>query len=290
VNDLRLRPVEVLGFRGRYAVAGNSTDPPAVLLTSPLVRAEAYTPTVEHLARHMRVVAVEMPGGGRAGRVPVPWTLGDYAGWVAGLIDALGLAGATVVGHSHAGGVALLLPVLHPARAGRVAAASPIGAGGPFALWRVLLGRVADTLTVEFAMAARRWSTLAYAFAAHTRNFWRQVRASLDADLTGYAARVNVPVLVAWGRRDHTLPPRCAAAWARHLPDAAVYVSPRGSHGWPITHPAEFAGVVAAWARQTEADQRAEAARRAVAEAARPVTVIAAPRPVATAVFEGFPV
>lgn len=247
--NFRLRPIDAAGFRGRCAVAGRPFDPPAVLLATALVRAEAYRATLEQLARHFRVYLVEMPGDGRSARLPAPWSLADYAGWVAALVDALGLRGATVIGHSHSGGVALLLPALHPGRAGQVVVADGVGAE-PFPLWRGVLGQLADAATVEYALAAREWSRLLYTAFAHPRNFFRQVRAALDADLTPFAASVRVPVLLAWGARDHTVPPRCARVLARHLPHPTVYLSPRGSHCWPITYAREFADVVAAWVRR----------------------------------------
>jgi pimeloyl-ACP methyl ester carboxylesterase len=274
-NEFRLRPVDALKFRGWYAVAGEG--PPVVLLATPLARARAYRATVEELARWHRVYALEMPGSGQAARLRTPWTLEDYAAWAAVALESLGVEDATVIGHSHTAAVVTTLAALYPARVGRVVVADGAGACRR-PLWRVLLGRVADTLTVEYWLTVREWHTLAYNLALHRRNFFRQVRASLASDVTAYAARVAVPALVAWGARDHTLPRRCAELYAKYLPRAEVYVSPGGSHCWPVTHAAEFARVVAEFVRRTVEQRRREVARAAVTEAARHVEIESASR------------
>ena len=51
------------------------------------------------------------------------------------------------------------------------------------------------------------------------------------------------PTLIAWGRRDHTLPLSEANEYARVLQRAKTYVS-SGSHDWLITQPEEFFGVL----------------------------------------------
>jgi pimeloyl-ACP methyl ester carboxylesterase len=243
-----LRPVEAAGVPGRYAAGG--AGPPVVLLASALARARPYRPTAEALARGHRVYLVEPPGCGRAARLPTPWTLGQYAGWVAALLEGLGLAGATVVGHSHAGGVAVVLAARYGERVGRVVVAGGVGTYQQ-SLPRSALGRVRDTIEAEFPLAAREWSVFLQNGVVHTRNHVGQIRASLTADLRADAARVGVPALVAWGDRDHTVPPAAADAYARLLPRAEVYWCRGGTHCWPITRPAEFAARVTDFIRRT---------------------------------------
>lgn len=242
-----LRPVVAAGVRGLVAAGG--TGPPVVLLPSVLARARPYRPAAEALARGHRVYLVEMPGCGKAARLPAAWTLGQYADWVAALLDVLDLTDATVAGHSHGGGVAVCLAARHPGRVGRVVAADGIGTF-PQTLARSIAGRARDTLEAEFGLAAREWSVLLQNGLAHTRNHVGQIRNSLAADLRADAARVGVPVLLAWGDRDHTVPPEAASEYARLLPRAEVYLSRGGTHCWPLTRPGEFAAAVGDFVRR----------------------------------------
>jgi pimeloyl-ACP methyl ester carboxylesterase len=247
---LPLRPVTVAGVRGSYAVVGDAAAPPVLLLPSAAARVVPYRTTIAALARDNRVYAVEPPGVGGSARLREPWAFADYANWAAGFMDWAGITGATVIGHSHGGGVAALLSVLHPGRAGRIVLVDSVGAGGPLPLLGTVLGRFADVATVEGKLTVKGWKYIAQTAAAHWGNFCRQTQLALSADLTPVAPEVTVPVLLAWGRRDHTIPPRRAWQLARRLPDVSVYISPRGSHCWLITHAEEFAAVIKTWTRQ----------------------------------------
>jgi pimeloyl-ACP methyl ester carboxylesterase len=239
-DGFRLRPADVNGHRGGYAVTG--AGPPVVLLASPLALAATYRPTADRLGRAHRVYTVEMPGSGRGSRV-VGWGFEEYARWAAGLLDLLGLEDVTLIGHSHSGAVTVAAAAEYPQRIGRVVIADAVGAVRDSA-WRVLGGQLMDFMVYELGLALRAWHHPAFNAIFHTRNFIRQVWTALSGDATGYAARVRVPALVAWGRRDHTTPLRGAEAYARLLPDPTVYVSPRGAHGWVIARPEEFAAAV----------------------------------------------
>jgi pimeloyl-ACP methyl ester carboxylesterase len=80
-----------------------------------------------------------------------------------------------------------------------------------------------------------------------------QTGVNLTADVSADCKLVNVPALVAWGARDHILPLRCAEEFARHVPRATVYVSPRGAHEWVISRASEFADVLDRFIRQNPA-------------------------------------
>jgi pimeloyl-ACP methyl ester carboxylesterase len=110
----------------------------------------------------------------------------------------------------------------------------------------VLLGRALDGI-LEPGLSLTGWHHLVYNALAHTRNFFGQIRASIVRDLRAYAPRVTVPTLVAWGARDHTIPPHSAEVLRALLANPRAYTSPTGSHDWIITNPAEFAAAVGAF-------------------------------------------
>jgi pimeloyl-ACP methyl ester carboxylesterase len=119
----------------------------------------------------------------------------------------------------------------------------------------VLLGRWVDAM-LELRLSLTGWHHLFYNLLLHTRNFLGQIDASIRQDLRPYARRVAVPTLVAWGARDHTMPPRCARVLEKLLPRPHVHVAPTGSHDWIITHPDEFAEAVASFASATAGEEK----------------------------------
>ncbi|ALJ35769.1 alpha/beta hydrolase [Azospirillum brasilense] len=66
-----------------------------------------------YLAHHGRsVLAVDLPGHGRSGGAPLP-SIEELAGWVAALLDAVGVAKAALAGHSMGALVALETAARH---------------------------------------------------------------------------------------------------------------------------------------------------------------------------------
>lgn len=74
-----------------------------------------WSPQVERLRGHARVIAVDLPGFGRTPPVEAA-SIGDFADAVAGALDRLEITRAVVAGCSMGGYVAQALAVRHPAR------------------------------------------------------------------------------------------------------------------------------------------------------------------------------
>jgi pimeloyl-ACP methyl ester carboxylesterase len=161
----------------------------------------------------------------------------------------------TLVGHSNSAGIALVAGATLPAgRLRRLVLADAVGAVESPSYFRVLVGRAVDGL-LEPGLSLTGWHHLVYNAIRHRRNFFGQIKASVEQDLRAYAPRVGVPTLVAWGARDHTMPPRCADVLANLLPRPYRYLCRTGSHDWIITHPVEFAGAVRQFADATVNDE-----------------------------------
>ncbi len=74
-----------------------------------------WSPQIEQLRGHARVIAVDLPGFGRTPPVQAA-SIADFADAVAGVLDRLEITRAVVVGCSMGGYVAQALAVRHPAR------------------------------------------------------------------------------------------------------------------------------------------------------------------------------
>jgi pimeloyl-ACP methyl ester carboxylesterase len=97
---------------------------PMILLHGGLGSGEMFGPVLPALAEHHQVIAVDLQGHGRTADIDRPLALGLMADDIAALIDHLGLEKPDLVGYSLGGGVALHTALRHPAKVGRLVAAS----------------------------------------------------------------------------------------------------------------------------------------------------------------------
>jgi pimeloyl-ACP methyl ester carboxylesterase len=74
-----------------------------------------------YFAHHgFNALAIDLPGHGRSGGDPLG-SIGEYAGWLAAFLDAAGMSGATLVGHSMGALIAVETALRFPARVRQLA-------------------------------------------------------------------------------------------------------------------------------------------------------------------------
>jgi pimeloyl-ACP methyl ester carboxylesterase len=113
----RLRFTRVATESGSYAAIEAGTGPPVVMLHGLGGNKASFLPTIAALAPSFRTIAVDLLGFGDSDK-PLGASYGPefQARGVARLLDALGLEGAHLIGHSMGGRVALELGFREPAR------------------------------------------------------------------------------------------------------------------------------------------------------------------------------
>ena len=116
------RHAEVNGVNLYFETHG--TGRPLILLHGGLGSGEMFGPILPLLAEHHQVVAVDLQGHGRTADIDRPLDVRLMADDIAALIAHLGLDRPSLVGYSLGGGVALLTAAKHPAKVGRLVAAS----------------------------------------------------------------------------------------------------------------------------------------------------------------------
>lgn len=104
--------IEVNGFKLWHEVYGDGE--PLVLLHGGLMTISEMMPLGEPLAKHRKLVALELQGHGHSADTDRPLALATLGDDVAAVIDKLGLGKADVVGYSFGADVALRLAIQHP--------------------------------------------------------------------------------------------------------------------------------------------------------------------------------
>jgi len=97
--------------------------------------ASNYAKNIDALAEHFRVIVPDMPGYGRSTKdIDQDDPFGDLATAIRGLLDALDIDRAHLVGNSYGGAAALRLAMDRPDRVGRLILMGPGGIGTTRAL------------------------------------------------------------------------------------------------------------------------------------------------------------
>ena len=249
----------------------------------------SWEPVTRLLDSDYRVLAPARPGYGSS---PEPARgLADNAEVVAEFIRARSAVPATVVAHSWAGGVAVLLGVRQPDLVRSLvlvgAACTPdsvnaldrlltvpgvgdaltvaglAGIGGVFPRVRPLARHVPGRLRARLESALPDDGVTGGdqgVLGRHRRTFMTEQRALMDEmdHVVGSLGSVTVPVEVVAGHWDLGVPPRAAVTLARSIPGARLTLVPRAGHFVARDDPEALAVVIRrAEQRADDADQPA---------------------------------
>lgn len=113
---------DVPGARIYYQVHGdlNPRKAPLLILHGSYMSADAMAPLIRSFAATRTVIATDARGHGRNGDVPGPLTYELLADDAAGVLKALNVAKADVLGYSMGANTALLMAIRHPDRVGKL--------------------------------------------------------------------------------------------------------------------------------------------------------------------------
>lgn len=234
-----------VGGRQIRCVTMGAEGPPVVLVHGFGGDLGSFLFTQPALAEVAQVHAFDLPGHGGSAKEVGSGDPSVLVETLAGLLDALGLESAHLVGHSLGGAVALSLALAAPARVRSLTLVAPAGFGseidagfidGFIALERrrearaVLERLVADPALIsrdmiEDVLRYKRIDGVKAALSQLAGSAFPGGRQALD--LKGRIAALTMPVQVIWGGADRILP----AAQADGLPGAvSAHVLPGVGH------------------------------------------------------------
>ncbi len=212
------------------------------------------------LAGHFQVITFDNRGAGQTDKPDGPYTVPMMAADTAGLLDALGIQRAAVLGHSLGGYIAQELVLARPELVGRLILAAT-NHGGPNAIpitaeaLEVLTNREGDPVELVkrgIAVAAapgfvERYPDVAQELLAYRltnpvppAQYQAQVMAGAAMATTSFEDRlheIRVPTLVLFGEHDKVVPPGNAELLARKIPGAQVKLLPGVGHIFPVEDP-----------------------------------------------------
>jgi 3-oxoadipate enol-lactonase len=221
---------------------------------------------MERLTASRRVLRFDARGHGDSGATPSPYTLQMLVDDVVGLMDALEIDQADVLGLSLGGMTGLGLAIHHPDRLRSLACCAAIAQAPPeyAQLWRdriELVQREGVGPTVDGTL--ERWFTPAFRAEAENAATLARVRAMiLGTSVAGYCgcaaaltgldygdrlAEIAAPVLYLAGAEDQGAPASVMAEMARATPGSRFEIIEPAAHLVNLERPEAFGELVASW-------------------------------------------
>jgi pimeloyl-ACP methyl ester carboxylesterase len=274
--------IELHGHRVIYRMAGDG--PPVVLVHGMVNSSKHWERVALRLADRYTVVAPDLLGHGDSAAVRGDYSLGAHACSIRDLLATIGIERATIVGHSLGGGIAMQFFYQFPQRVERLSLISSGGLGHEVSpmlrgaalpgaaagIWLVANRRVRSAIEqtgermrargsrkgIYLQALGRAMRPLQEAAARHA--FLQTLRAVIDARGQRVSAvdRLyllgELPTLIVWGERDHTIPMQHGLAAHELIPNSRFVTLPKAAHFPHLEDPEGLADALLDWLDSTE--------------------------------------
>ncbi len=252
--------VQTNGIELYYEVHGSGK--PLVLISGLGYSLWQWHRMVPLLAEHFQVVTFDNRGIGQSDKPAGPYTAGMLAADTVGLLDALGIEKAIIVGHSMGGFVAQAVALDFPRRVEKLILCST-NFGGPHHVpvtaeaMKVLADVTSDPLTrfkngLSVSTAPgwaeknpgmiEEWVKWRVANPIEPAHYQAQMAIGLSlmpeaAAFKDKLPRLNVPTLILFGAHDKVVPPANADLLAQKIAGCRVVIFPDAGHFFPMEIP-----------------------------------------------------
>jgi 3-oxoadipate enol-lactonase len=235
--------------------------PPLVFITGVGYGAWFWHKLVPLLSQHFEVITLDNRGAGQSAKPEGPYTANLMAGDVAGLMDALEIKWAYIIGHSLGGFIAQELVLARPDLVSKLVLAGT-SHGGPNAVpippeaLDVLTNRTGDSLQLlrrglaiatAPGFAERQPAIMEELFQYRLTNpvppvqYQAQVMAGVGHNAEDRLGLIRCPTLVLCAEHDRVVPPGNGPLMVAKIPGAKLKLLPDVGHLFPIEDPATTA-------------------------------------------------
>jgi len=265
-DPIRFADVQLeTGVRLRYAEQGDSTGTPVILLHGYSDSWFSFSRVLPLLAASYRVFALDQRGHGDSDKTAAAHAPKDLAADVIAFIEARGLAGVTVVGHSMGSFVAQQVALAAPGRVQRLvligSTTTPRTFEGILDLDRAVKALV-DPVSTEFVRefqvstihqpvpAEFMDRVVAESLKLPAQVWHSAMDGMLATERAAGLAGTPLPTLILWGDQDTLCTRAEQDALVAMLPNATLKVYAETGHALHWERPAEFARDLQAFMKQ----------------------------------------
>jgi 3-oxoadipate enol-lactonase/4-carboxymuconolactone decarboxylase len=219
----------------------DSAGPPVLMLHSIGTSLHLFDPQAEALARHHRVIRMDLRGHGMSGVTQGPYSMELHARDALALLDALGVQRAHVVGLSIGGRIAMELAALAPDRVASLVLMDTALEFPPPSAWQDRIdavlqhgsGVLADVVMPRWVVDPSTASAkgLRQMLERTDRHGYAGSAAALrDARAADVAGKISCPTTVIVGDRDIATPPAMSEAIRDAIPGSRLVILHDAAH------------------------------------------------------------
>lgn len=241
--------VQANGINVFYREAGEGE--PVLLIQGLEVDHRGWAAQVPALKPYFRCISFDNRDIGQTDFVPAGYTIRDMAGDAVGVLDALGIERAHVVGFSMGGSIAQRVAIEHPERVNKLALLSTLATGdGHFRALNE--GRSHQRAALDLETYTRASFPLVYTARDYAvpgqvediiqrvianptpqpnEAFARQIQALTSYDGEGDLGRITAPTLILCGDEDVLTPPRFSRILNERIKDSKLVLVHEAGHG-----------------------------------------------------------
>lgn len=271
-NSIKETWLDVNGMHIHCYLSGNHGKPVILLHGGGVDSARlSWEPVIDRLGETFRVFAPDLPGYGQSDKPDVTYSVDYYTDFLHGLMDALGLEKASLIGISLGGGIALNFTLNYPKRVEHLIPVDPYGLTSRYMLhhiswvyvhtflneWSYSLYKnrktaeklirasgifhhpeliTPDLMDDLYAAATAPDAGKAFTSLQRSEFGWKRVR----TDLTGRLHQITVPTLFIQGEMDKAVPLYAAKRAAGLVPGAELHIMAECGHWANRENPDEF--------------------------------------------------
>jgi 3-oxoadipate enol-lactonase len=235
--------VEANGIHIYYEIHGNGK--PLVLIGGLAIDLTVFERVGEELSRRYQVIAFDNRGAGRTDKPDIPYSIEMMADDTAGLLKALGIESAHILGVSMGGRIALDLTLRYPHLVRSLILVSTFATRTQMTWPRRLLDVY---LRMPILRTLGKRYPQPYYAVMRQRDAWR------DYDASDRLREIRVPTLIVHGTGDRLAPYELAEDMHASIHGSKIILFD-GGHHIMFSHQAQFLDVVSAFLELQTANQ-----------------------------------
>ncbi|MES2824521.1 MAG: alpha/beta hydrolase [Pseudomonadota bacterium] len=243
-----------LGGRQTHYVEKGEGEP-LILLHGFFYDSYLWAENIDALAQNFKVYALDLWGCGYSTRDPLDYGYPLYADQILMFMDSLGIERASIAGQSMGGGAAVQFCLQHRQRVNKLVLVSAAGLPNPIPLLAKFfnLPRIGEFFLALNSNAMRKGGLVNFFIYdknrltdSHFDNITRahKIAGSTEAGLKiqrkeffdklsdeiHQLGKIDVPILIVWGRKDKAIPLKCGQEMQRILKNARLAVIDNAGH------------------------------------------------------------